>query len=395
MLGARFRPRQRPRGRLAGTAAVWLGLAAVAVAGENLLEDSLPPEVRLPATAEAPQPGPPPAEGGARPEDEDAADEPGADGAAEAGGETPGRPRNEAESIAYAAWLLVDDPAAALAQYDRFLERFPDSPRRPAARLGRARCLLALGRLKEAFRAAEESFPEETPRPAQLRARCELELEIGRRLALRGRQAEAEPAEKNGAALQAASRVFEAILYNDPQGPYVPEVLFELGNVELARGRIARARKAFVEIVYRHGSSRWVDAARIRGARCLLLEQEAQTRDERLDEAVRLLQGVHRPPLPVVGCDLRVELARVQELLRETQAAAELAKAEFYLKRGTERARRAAVFLLQGLCRSHAATEAARSARERLTALGESVPEPESTEGETTDHVEAATDADE
>ena len=279
--------------------------------------------------------------------------------------------RTAKQRLEYGQWLLADDPERALEQFDAILEEHPNSALVPQARLGRAWVLFRRRAFLSAFEEAEASFPETRPDEEELAERIRLEAGIGRYLL--GYGAEELPPEVGGekkeTGYSAASRVFRAILYNDPKGPLTPQVLFWLGDALSGTGDHREAARAWRTLANRFGDHRLADKARLRAATALARAATAEETldEEALAEAEAFLEEVRGHETPRVTGK---ELAGVRNVLDAARARKLLASARFYLARPTERSRTSARFVLRDLVRRYPESDAAAEARALLTELG-------------------------
>ncbi|MFH0910315.1 MAG: hypothetical protein V1918_02215 [Planctomycetota bacterium] len=278
--------------------------------------------------------------------------------------------RTPEESLRYAHWLLEFSPEKALKEYDAFLGRPENGDLALAAHFGRGKALRSLGRLLEAFEEMEQSFPP-MPNTQEIEARCAIEMEIGKQwLALGAKPVSpggSDP-EKNESGYQAASRVFQAVVYNDPQGALAPEAILGLGDAELGLSHFERAENTYLRLVRDYARSPWSDVARVRAARSMALRHPKEgMQSSLLLGAEELLSAVGATPWAYAPAAAEVEETR--KLLNEGRADEDLARAEFYLKGPNERAKNAGAYLLRAIQERYAGTPAATKARERLRAL--------------------------
>jgi|GEM_PF-4345974 len=274
--------------------------------------------------------------------------------------------RTPEQEIRYAHWLVESAAQKALDRFDAYLAADPQPDLAPWARYGRGRALFALGRLQEAFEAVQESFPEKRPAPDRLAARCGLEVRIAHAFAARAADPDKDGDRKNAAALAAASRVFEAVVYNNPDGPYVAEALLGLGDVELARARPGRAAQAYLRLVEVGEDKALADLARARAALALARAHRADEApvDAPLDRAAELLDSLDESP-GAPPADVRA----ARRALAEARARDRLDRALFYLRTPGRRSQNAAVYLLRSVVENHPRTDAAAEARGHLESL--------------------------
>lgn len=283
------------------------------------------------------------------------------------GSEAPVRP-SAADPLAYAEWLRSVDAEKSLAQYNAFIEDSTGADLVWAAHLGRAKTLMSLGRYEEAFEAVEKSYPPEAPPAKLLDERVALEMRLARRF-MRLAAAEgtgAKNGSKSESSYQTASRIFEAVLYNDPGGSYAPAALVGLARARYGLGDLKGAEKRYLQALSRDLPEPVANAARLGAARCFLERRTGPSiQAERLRQAEQLLDAV----VAVQSDAAQQEQQRVRHLLDCTEAERQLEEARFYLDRGGRRARRAAQHLLRRLIRDHPGTPAAQSARRHIKDL--------------------------
>lgn len=299
------------------------------------------------------------------------------------------------QALKRAAWYGAHNPERALQEYDHILEKWPDALELPEALFGRAQALFALGRMMDAFVSVEKSFPSR-PILAELDKRNALELKIGQAmLALGSAEAPVLPdgdQKKKWSGFDAASRVFEAIVYNDPEGAYAAKALLLLGDAYQKAGVTDKAEAVYRRLVSEFPSSEWLDAAKLGSARCLLtrMEQGDRIRSEDLQEARRLLQGVQsekkkpeevRSEAARSGDSREGDMATPQQdvinmhdeltaRLQAQKALKMMEQARIYLRSHRSESRRGAVFLLREICSAYPNTPTAEDARQELTRLG-------------------------
>ncbi len=235
---------------------------------------------------------------------------------------------------------------------------------------GVGRCEARRGRLWSAFEALERSYPPSYV-PDEVERRVALEMRIGRALmALEGGEVpDLPPGEKSRSGYAAASRVFQRVVYNLPNGQEAAGALLLRGDCLRAMGDLAEA-----EIAYRRAMRRREESLDGWRATLTLAELLVRTapedagRVERLTEAAALLESVETSPRAAEA--LADELNRARRLLEETRAADALDKAQFYLERGDARHRQAGIFALREVVRLYPGTAAAGTAADRLADLG-------------------------
>ncbi len=175
---------------------------------------------------------------------------------------------------------------------------------------------------------------------------------------------------KKATGYEAASRVFGRIVYNDPQGVLAPEALLAQGGALYAAGRFAEAAKAYERLLTYHSESEWVNAAKIRAAKSLLMAPpRGKIQSGTIDRAERLLNEAREVILRGDKA-LESELGDARALLREKRARHLMERAEFYLENQTRAGNKPAVFLLEELVKDYSGTETAARAKKILQRLG-------------------------
>ncbi|MHC4884504.1 MAG: tetratricopeptide repeat protein [Planctomycetota bacterium] len=290
---------------------------------------------------------------------------------------TPTAARSPEQLLSYAEWLLGEEPEKALLHFDRFIKQHPNHLFLPEAHFGRGKALYGLGRLEESFSTIEESFPP-TPEIHALAMRCGYELMIGNRLLSRGQSKtkEQKKSEKKGGRSLKASRVFSAILYNDPNGIHAPAALLGLGQAELLLNhQPQKALKAFLRLIHGHPQSELCAEAKVYACTALLNEIQASGSSdatkvlqiEKLAGEAGEIRFQKRP-------GLTRELATVQNRLKEVKADRLLAQSRFYSRQKGDQGKRSALYLYLKILEKYPKSKAAKQAKAGLAEMGEAVP---------------------
>jgi tetratricopeptide (TPR) repeat protein len=125
-----------------------------------------------------------------------------------------------------------------------------------------------------------------------------------------------------------AREMLEQVLFNDPRGPLVPEVCYQLGRFYEQREHLGLAVVAYARTVRGHPDSAWAEPAAFAAARCLFGRSQGRPEDVEAAGAALGVLGSYLERHPEGN---RAEAARaLREQLRHRLAAAEYRKALFY-----------------------------------------------------------------
>lgn len=291
--------------------------------------------------------------------------------------------RNAKQLRGYGNWLLEDNSAKALLVFEKLIELYPKDPQAKDAYFGKGKALLGQGRYLEAFTAIEESFPER-PVTSEVVERCRLEFEIGQELAVFKNKILPGPKRflrKRETGYQAAVRIFRRVIYNDPRGAIVPQVMFELGNTLFDMGELRAAYKTYLKLTQSFPDNILVDIARVKAAKCLAntapenprdAESVARSRQETM-EAEELLKKTERSVDLTKNQEMKKEYDEARNLLSLKAAREQYEAAIFYLSKPDRRSKDSGIFVLKEILRRYPGTVSANDAKNKLIELGELV----------------------
>lgn len=287
--------------------------------------------------------------------------------------------RTVEELYHYAEWLLDTDSQKALKVFELVISRNPEPGLLKKAYFGKGKSLYRLKKYLDSFIALEQSFPLR-PITSEISERCRLQFIIGKKIAelknaYVGRPKGIFRKRENG--YQAAIRIFKAVIYNDPQGVIVPQVMLEMGDAYYSLGKFRAAYKTYIELTRLFPENPLVEIARIKAAKCLADNSSAvagrsrgsQEKEDTL-EAERLLKKAEKSDLLKKNVALKKEYTSARNMLSVKAADEQLQAAEFYLKKSDERSRKSGLFVLQEILRRYPGTSAASAAKQKLIELG-------------------------
>ncbi len=257
---------------------------------------------------------------------------------------------------------------AALEVYEKILSAGVRGEGRRRAWLGAGRCHAKLGNLWQAYEAIERSFPPELE-PVGVQERVSLEFEIAERLEALGAGAvpDAGKGEKKLSGLEAASRVLDRIVYNDPRSPEAPKALLRLGDCRVRLDDIEGAERAYRRLLAPSYTATPASfEARAALAKLLIGKDHGGNVPPRVvKEATEYLRecALFKPKSDALKA--RIKAARKQRVAAAGRDL--LNQARFHLRQGNQKA---GVFLLQDVLRKHPGTDAAREAEQILERLG-------------------------
>lgn len=265
----------------------------------------------------------------------------------------------------------------ALANYLLVMEGAPDQATQAEAWFGAGRCALKLGQIWRAFLYLEKSFPTRFD-AREVRARLGYEIKIAEALR-KLEEADVPGSETGGTAegkklltgWQAASRVFAAIVYNDPHAPRAAECLLAAADCYARAKDLERAEQSYRNLMRHFGETK--EAVHARAGLAWVLtrqaEEHATPQDLRFEVEQLLLEC---KDMAVVDATLEARIARVRGEQDQSKAEDLLRKARFHLKRNMRGDRNASVFLLKDLIAKYPESAAALEAAGMLSELGES-----------------------
>ncbi len=257
--------------------------------------------------------------------------------------------------------------AEALSLYQQMIDLGATDSMRREAFWGIAVCCFRLGRLWEAYKAVEQSFPESFE-PKAVAERTALEYQIALGLMRFGNEL-APNAAADGRDLtgyEAASRVFHAIVYNDARAVESPFALVGEGDCLAEIGDWPGAQKAYRRFLREH--ARHEMAAEVKAALARALVAAGGVKAAALEEAAALAREAETAG--EVGERLRLRLEAYRLARQEIMAAELLDKADFYVRQKTAQGRKAALFTWQEVMRKYPETKAAKAAAARLATWG-------------------------
>ncbi len=236
---------------------------------------------------------------------------------------------------------------------------------------GLGRCYVALGRPWAAFVAIEKSFPLQLE-PTGVQQRVSLEYKIARQLMARGEAGIEQGLEQDKAmqkkinGYQAASRVFNRIVYNDPRSAEAPKALLALGDCQVRLGDLDAAENAYRRLL-RNGYEKTVESYEARAALAGVLigkDYGASIPQAVVQEAKALLRECSLVPEKSSALCARIEKARTQRVAAGARDL--LRQARFHMKQGN---RKTAVFLLKDILKLYPETSSAVKAAKYLQRL--------------------------
>lgn len=260
-----------------------------------------------------------------------------------------------------------DGAAEALAIYRATLRNGATGEVAEEAWLGVARCELLLGNPWRAFLAVEQSFPSHYD-ARRVSERITLQIEIAKALEAQGMTPVdmGEGEEKKSTGYEAASRIYERIVYNDPQHPFAPEALLRAGDCHRKIGNYDQAEFRYRQLLTHYEHAEAVGLARPSLAEVLARRHRATNPDAVRSEVADLL-----PPeeLEVEMSEAVRERTQAAHAVRnETEAESMYEKARYYAGTG-RRGRSAAIFLCEDILKRFPGTPSAVEAQTLLETL--------------------------
>ncbi len=283
--------------------------------------------------------------------------------------EKPSDIRQRAERL-----FKMGEVETARAEFERAVAAGLNGREHLEALFGLGRCQILQGELWEAFQNLEASFPGELEAEA-VSARVKVEFDLAQRLLkLAGQPVPgAVDDKKNLTGWEAASRVFAAIVYNDPLASEAPAALLASGDCLERLGRWPEAEQNYRRLIAAHPDTNEGRLARAALAELLVRHRRESGRADRAArEAAQLLDEAiagEKPEPAGAGAGLKEKIAAAQQARDEAQAADLIERARFYL-RGTERQRKSGLFVLQDAVHKYPQTKAAQEARKLLDQAG-------------------------
>lgn len=240
------------------------------------------------------------------------------------------------------------------------------------AYLGLARCEYARGNYWQSFRAVESSYPQQFSRQA-LDQRARMEMDLAKLLLQRAGQPVEGALDKAGKQLngyQTAATVFDAVVYNDPKGPFAPAALRQKAQCQKELQDYDEAAKTYYTLLNTYPHSPEVAEARLEQVELLALKtrNEGGIKGQQQDRVVEMLRKAkteQKSDDPAYQEKIRQVEAQVQE----NQAGARLQEAKYYIKRGGGKAEAAAKFMLEDILRRYPGTKAVPEAQELLNKI--------------------------
>lgn len=236
--------------------------------------------------------------------------------------------------------------------------------------LGVARCEHRLGNHWRAFLASEQSFPSQYD-ARRVSERLALQIRIAEALEAQGAAlvagGEGDGDGKKRSGFEAASRIYERIVYNDPQHPFAARALLRAGDCYLEIGDLDQAEMKYRQVMTHYERSEEMQLARLSLAKVLSLKHPRTGHDGVRSEVSELL------PPPEMGASLPDEVRERAEaaLAVHNQAEAEslFEKARYYASTGGRRGRDAAIFLCEDILKRYPDTPSAAEAQALLDTL--------------------------
>ncbi len=248
---------------------------------------------------------------------------------------------------------------------------------REEAWYGVARCEYRLGNWWKSFQALERSFPEEFS-PAEVAGRMKLESFIGERLWRYARTPVPDAVDGAGTQLdgyQAAAKVYQAIVFNNPSHEDVALALLRQGDAASVHEDWEEAAKYYRQVVEYYADSEQAMQARSSLAEAIYRQEwptgfpEAARRDVQ-----QIMEDVERADasLSPEAADRR---RRAVEIANDRDAEMKLRHAKEYLNSvKLRKSREGAIFMLKDIVTLYPDTKQAAEAAEMLVAMGETAP---------------------
>ncbi|MBN2713302.1 MAG: tetratricopeptide repeat protein [Planctomycetes bacterium] len=258
----------------------------------------------------------------------------------------------------------------ALSSYEKAVEIGPDTASFCPAAFGAAMAKYHLGEYWGAFIFIEKSFPKRFE-AKEVSRRLEMESIIAKELMAKGGAVVdgAQEGKKKLSGYAAASRVFKAIVYNDPRSSSAPQALLLQGDCHLRAGEFEEAEKAYRDIEKFMGKTEQAILAKASLAEALaaMPRKGGMTQDVSL-EIEQLIADVE------IYRDDSKELARridaAESAKQEAFAGDLLKKSKYHFSRRTKRDRNAGIFLLEDILKRFPKAPSAVEAKELLDGLG-------------------------
>lgn len=261
-----------------------------------------------------------------------------------------------------------DGAAEALALYRATLRNGATGEVAEEAWFGVARCEFRLGNPWRAYLAAEQSFPHHYD-ARRVSERIGLQIDLAKALQAQGMTPvdTGEEEEKKTAGFEAASRIYERIVYNDPQHPFAPEALLRAGDCHKEMGNYDQAEFRYRQLLTHYERSEEVRLARPSLAEVLTRKHRASNPDAVRSEMTDLLPPQELDAQMPEAVRERTEAAFA--VRNETEAESLYEKAKYYASAGGQRSRDAAIFLCEDILKRYPQTPSATEAQALLESL--------------------------
>lgn len=238
---------------------------------------------------------------------------------------------------------------------------------REEAWYGVGRCEYRLGNWWKAFDALERSYPARYD-PREVEARVKLEMFVGERLWQMG---DAPAPDADLAGYQAASRVYRAVLFNQPRSDNAPLALLRQGDAAARDKDWDEAGKYYRQLVETYPDSDEAMRARSSLAETIYSKEwPTGMPEEAIKDVKMLMDDVYRTE-DSLSPEAVERRSKAEAAVDGADAAMKLRQAKEYLaKMRTKKSRQGAAFLLSDIVSKYPNTPQAEEAKAILDSIG-------------------------
>lgn len=283
-----------------------------------------------------------------------------------------GKPRETPDEQLRYAWQLEEEKRfqSAAQQYFLLLKTWPDSEEASTGLQRLANCLFKLENYYDSFKALEQvikSYPTSIKKNDLLK----IEFLIGRKFQTGARKDMLNMSEATSVGLRTAIEIFEAIIKNDPVGPYSGAAHLAVADCYRKMGEARQAVQWYDRVLEQYSFSNELVAKAEVGKQLARVEIGEESVDNvkakraQLEEVIKNAEKVNEGAgntdfSPVT--DLKEEFNE----LNEREAEKLWKNAQFYNKRGTFDSQQAYKFTLEQLVIRYPNTQFASRARKEI-----------------------------